>query len=82
VLGQVDKEAIEEVFARMGGLDSDRRSPALVQRGLQRRSFDLKAPATWYVHSERNRWRDNRTDRDAAALGRVLRPVWVRARDR
>jgi ATP-dependent RNA helicase MSS116, mitochondrial len=54
------------LLARMGGLDGHGPPPAMAQRGPQRKSFGLKAPATRYVNSERNQRWNERTDRDDA----------------
>ncbi|KAI9510168.1 DEAD-domain-containing protein [Russula earlei] len=55
----------DALLARLGGLD-DGSPPHRAQRRPQRGNFGLKLPATRYVNSERNRSRNERTDREVA----------------
>jgi len=54
----------DALLARMGGLDGTAAPPAFSQRRSQRSSFGLRAPATKYGNSDRNRRWNERTDRE------------------
>jgi len=56
----------DSLLTRMGGLDGHGPPPAMAQRGPQRKSFGLNAPATRYGNSERNQRWNERTDRESA----------------
>jgi ATP-dependent RNA helicase MSS116, mitochondrial len=60
------------LLAKMGGLD-DGPPARSAQRGPLRRSFGFKPPATRYPNSERNRRRNEWTDRE---VGRTRRREW------
>jgi ATP-dependent RNA helicase MSS116 len=55
----------EELLAKMGGVygSSSRHS---MERRPSRTNFGFKSPATRYINSERNRWQNDRTDREFA----------------
>ncbi|KAI0263054.1 P-loop containing nucleoside triphosphate hydrolase protein [Gloeopeniophorella convolvens] len=52
----------QSLLAKMGGLDGGERAPS-AQRGGLRRSFGLKEPSTQYGGGQRNRTRNETTDR-------------------
>jgi ATP-dependent RNA helicase MSS116 len=57
------------LLAKMGGLDGGQPARS-AQRGPLRKSFGFKAPSTRYPDSERNRGRNERTDREVSGARR------------